>query len=61
MKRIVSVKIDKLKVEGSYLGVLKIKPFGVEEEFHGEDLRTIWDKLTFRLLDYEIETEGYQE
>jgi len=59
MKNVIDVKIKKLKGEGSYYAHVEFereKGWGIEE-FHADDFRTVWDKITFWLLEREKEIE----
>lgn len=61
MKKIVNITIDKLQGEGSYFGRVSMhNPHMGEEEFHAEDFKTLWDRITFFLVDRVDEIEEYK-
>jgi hypothetical protein len=57
MRKVIEVEISKLKGEGSYFASVEIQARSgghyEEVEFHADDLRVLWDRVTFHIRDRE--------
>lgn len=56
MRDVVDVTIKKLKGEGSYYAHVELSLSSTDfdvEEFHSDDFRVLWDRITFWLIEKE--------